>query len=314
MFRFFFVIFYITLLISCGGGGNSQLSISPLDFSQALMAEPTLQNGEKVEETAAVNQQNQYSLNSISANTGINPIFVFHKLANSINQSTQTDPYSLNAVVSEFCEYGGDYSGTVSGDLSNGNAFITYDDCSLITGITMSGTVMATLTNCDIFGDCEKVNITYVSNVLIEIDDSSLGAFSSTIIAGSTQEAEYSNRNLLGYTLDMKITAIQIVDGRRIGLEDADVRSKFNLFTPLEMYYRSGRFFIDDLMAYADYDTSYDMSLTPFIFDNNTGEIISGEARFRMANGGIAKIVGNGGEPMTYVDADGDGFFELIEN
>jgi hypothetical protein len=68
------------------------------------------------------------------------------------------------------------------------------------------------------------------------------------------------------------------------------------------------------LTAYVDYDESYDMSLTPFIFDIDSGEILSGEAHFLMANGGKTKIVGTGGEPITYVDSDGDGIYELIEN
>ena len=319
MIRVILIIFNI-ILISCGGGngGNSssQSSGEQPDFSKAVMAKPTLENGEKVEEIAAVNQQNQYSLNSVLENNNTNSIFIFHKLTGSFNQFRQINLYALNNVANEACEYGGNFNAHMIGDWgSELTVTLTYNQCTEISGLTLSGTMKMSLSdyNSD-DDDYDKIDATYITDVHLDIDDSSLGASSAKILAGSKQEVEFIDRTLFGFELDMKITARQVVNGVQVGMENADVRSKFNVFSSYEMYYRSGRFYIDDLKAYVDYDVSYDMSSTPYIFDNNTGEILSGEAHFLMANGGKAKIVGTGGEPITYVDANGDDIFEIIEN
>ena len=313
MKKIFLIMFVSNALISCGGGGGGQ-SINSLDFTNATMAIPTLENGEKVEETVAVNQQNQYSINSVSNSSTNNSVFIFHKLTNSFNQFKLIVPYSLNAVESINCNYGGSATVNIDGNMGDESvvAIVAYADCALIEGMTISGTIHTSLSDYN-SGDYDKGEYTYITNVDLVINDPSLGATSATILAGTRQEVSYLERSLFGFTIDMKITSGQIINGVRVGMENANVQSKLS-FSSYEMFYRSGRFYISDLTAYADYDESYDMSLTPFIFDIDTGEILSGEAHFLMANGGKTKIVGTGGEPITYVDSDGDGIYELIEN
>jgi hypothetical protein len=223
---------------------------------------------------------------------------------------------------SQPCGYGGYISGVISGitDINDWDLDYTlnadFDECEQSPGITLDGNILMSLSDYNSLYDVyDRVYATYLSDFNMIIDDPALGALSATILAGSNQDVEYLSHNYLGpITSDMKINAVTIVDGKKVALENAYVRSKLNILYPYEMYYMSGRFFIDNLTAYADYDESWDMSLTPFIFDSNSGELLSGEARFDLANGGKARIVGTGGEPMTYVDADGDGYFELSEN
>lgn len=320
--RITFIFFITASLISCGGGGGNK-SLNQFDFSNAVMADPTLENGEKIEETAAVNQQNQYSLNSVSSDKNPNTVFLFNTLINSINQFQQTEPYALNMVIDpEPCSYRGYISGVITGlsDISDWGSDYTlnanFDQCSEVYGITLNGNVLMSFGDYNsTYDEYDRVYAKYLSDFSINIDDTSLGALSATILAGSNQDIEYLSHNSFGpITSDMKITAVTIVDGNKVALQNAHVRSTLNILYPYEMYYRSGRFYIDNLTAYADYDESWDMSQTPFIFDSFSGEINSGEARFNLANGGKARIVGTGGEPITYVDADGDGFFELVEN
>jgi hypothetical protein len=327
MKKIFLIMFVSNALISCGGGGggggqstaggSSQPSMNLLDFTSATMALPTLENGEKVEETVAVNQQNQYSINSVSNTSTTNSIFIFHKLTSSFNSLKQLDPYALNAVQSVSCDYGGSAIVNLDGNWSdeNLNAIVAYVDCVAIEGITISGTLDMSLSDFNYSDDdYDKGVYTYLTNIDLVVDDPSLGATTATMLAGTRQEVSYLERSLFGFTIDMKITSRQVIDGLRVGMENVNVQSKFSIFSSYEMFYRSGRFYISDLTAYVDYDESYDMSLTPFIFDIDSGEILSGEAHFLMANGGKTKIVGTGGEPITYVDSDGDGIYELIEN
>ena len=45
--RITFIFFITASLISCGGGGGNK-SLNQFDFSNAVMADPTLENGEKI--------------------------------------------------------------------------------------------------------------------------------------------------------------------------------------------------------------------------------------------------------------------------
>ena len=72
-----------------------------------------------------------------------------------------------------------------------------------------------------------------------------------------------------------------------------------------ELYQTKGRIYINNLESYVDYDTSYDMSVTPFVF--NYSGVVSGEGRYIMANGANLKVF----HDRVEIDADNDGTYEL---
>ncbi len=319
MYKFSLSLFCVAIFFTsaCGGGNNS--SNQELEkglFSNSVMADPTLENGEKVEEIAATNQQEQYSLNAVASENRPNVFFKVYELIQNMDQYNSSK-YALNEVLSESCDYGGSFILTSDAEYRNdANIDVVYNQCDMFDGVIIDGSADMFLSDYDISEDeYTKVDITYTSDFTMKGDDEVVGKTAVTILAGSTSEIEYLSFNIFGpIESDMTISAVAITDGVRTGLENANVRSTINFLYPLEMYYKSGRFYIDDLTAYAEFDETWDMSQTPFVFDSNNGELIGGEARFDLANGGKAKIVGAGGEPITHVDADGDGVFELIEN
>ena len=77
------------------------------------------------------------------------------------------------------------------------------------------------------------------------------------------------------------------------------------------MYQTQGKIYIDNLNSFVNYDTTYDMSQTPFVFSYKG--LLSGEARYNMSSGGKVKIVAESNKAVTYVDANGDGVYELRE-
>lgn len=295
-----------SVLISCGGGGGD----SSFDTSNAVMALPTLENGEKVEEVSAVNQQDQYSLNAVANENNPNIILTMVTLVKGLKQSLNTDLYALNQVINQSCDYGGSFFVKTNQEYGEDMTLtVDYSQCGLFDGIVANGRARMLLTNfTEPDDDYTNYDITYLSDFTIVAD-----GITMTILDGATAEQINLRFDYSGAVeMDMKITANSIVNGVTNGMEDVNLRMSMDYNQT--MYYKSGRFYIDNLTAYADYDSSWDMSLTPFIFDGNSGELLSGEARFNLANGGKARIVGTGGEPMTYVDADGDGDFELSES
>ena len=77
------------------------------------------------------------------------------------------------------------------------------------------------------------------------------------------------------------------------------------------LYQKKGIIYIDNLTKYAEYDTSYDMSKTPFIYNFFYG-LQSGEARYNLSNGSKMRIVIEGSVKVE-VDTNGDGEYELTD-
>ena len=75
----------ISFLSACGGGGGGADTSSISFPSSATMAEPTIENGEKVEEVVTKDPQDiAYSLNSVEASTNHNIILTL----NNVQQKT----------------------------------------------------------------------------------------------------------------------------------------------------------------------------------------------------------------------------------
>jgi hypothetical protein len=80
------------------------------------------------------------------------------------------------------------------------------------------------------------------------------------------------------------------------------------------MYQTKGRIYIDNLASYVTYDTTYDMSKTPFVFNKNgTIKNDDGEARYNMSGNGKVKIIASQEDDgvKIYIDEDGDGVYSL---
>lgn len=116
------------------------------------------------------------------------------------------------------------------------------------------------------------------------------------------------------YTMDA--TFIADYGDVKIGIKDASYNYTYNTSDyNTSFYITKGTFFADNMSMYVDYDTSYDMSTTPFVMSDYYGEFQEGgEAHFNMANSGKMKIVIDANaNAISYVDADGDGTFETVE-
>jgi hypothetical protein len=305
-------------LTGCGGGdsGNTSNSgTSNLAFpSNAVIAEPTLTNGILVKDEVAKNQTSGIPmLNSIDSNTSINVALLGNNVSDIISKHIKDikfNQYSLNETISNTfnCSNGGTYS--VNGFGSNGSdgvITINYNQCNE-SGQIINGNVYTSISNYDsVAGDYKDLSIKFTSDFT-----TTTGNTVVEIIKNS-----YMNLNVLkfdsyGNSTEFKLTmSIQVIDGTTsFGQKD----SMYYFITDgynTAMYQTQGRIYIGNLASYVDYDTSYDMSKTPFIFSGSG--IISGEARYNMSGSGKAKIVVENNKPITYVDADGDGTYELSE-
>lgn len=121
MYKFSLSLFCVAIFFTsaCGGGNNS--SNQELEkglFSNSVMADPTLENGEKVEEIAATNQQEQYSLNAVASENRPNVFFKVYELIQNMDQYNSSK-YALNEVLSESCDYGGSFILTSDAEYRN---------------------------------------------------------------------------------------------------------------------------------------------------------------------------------------------------
>ena len=306
----------------CGGGGGSSSGTTSgsLFPSNAVKAKPTLENGEKVKDVVATNQVGETSellssLNSIDTNSKLNTALLSSKISTIILKHTKNinlQSYSLNEAVNETdnCSGGGTISYNGNGDDANGGTVtITANNC-IENSIKMNGSVYATIGNYDSSADDFKdYTIKYTTDFDVVADNSVIKIFKNSYEAiNITKFDEY------GDPQDFKLsTSLQATDGSEsYGVQDGTYYCKMDN-NDLIMYQTSGKVYINNLASYVDYDTDYDMSQTPFVFSGYYGTLQSGEARYNMANGGKVKIVAESNVAKAYVDADGDGTYELHE-
>lgn len=278
--------------------------------SNAVVAAPTLENGQEVEKVVAQNQQSAYSINAVNTSNHQN-VALTMKTINDKIQKLPLSTYSLNETVNETeqCLEGGSVNYNGSGSDTGGISLtVTFNNCNEY-GLTMNGSIFSTASNYNnTFDDYTKVNTTMLSDFTV-----SETGFSSKILEGSTTNIEYSDIVDL-YTankMKLSISAISEINGIQTGQKDAVYFFDTPSYSNSSMYQTAGKIYINNLNSYVTYDSSYDMSLTPFVFDYYS--ISSGEARYIMADGGKMRVVAEYNEAKTYVDADGDGYYELSE-
>lgn len=308
-------------LTGCGGGGSDGEVVSSstaLVFpSDSVMAEPTLVNAQKVRDVVVGGTLDALPLlNSVNNSSKVNLELLSRSVSKKIIEYTKDiniDTYSLNEVINEQidCNTSGTMDISSSFDITGGTITITFNECNDGDDLILNGSMQESVSDYDIAaGNFKTVAITFTTDLTVT-------DLSQTLIAKIVQ-GSYINMNILTFdiygvpqTYKLSMT-IQATDGIEIvGVENVVFYYDETNVPDMEMYQTAGKIYIDNLAKYVEYDTTYNMSVTPFIFLN--GVLTTGEARYNMADGGKMKIVIVDGIVTTWVDADGDGTYELTD-
>ncbi len=300
--------------VGCGGGGSSAPAGSSLAFpSNAVSATPTLDNGKKVKDAVSTNNTtgNPF-LNGIAQTSSVNIGLLNSEISQRILEKTKDlnlQTYALNEVVDETnnCSGGGTihYNGN-GNDTNGGTITYTFDSC-VESNVKLNGSIYASMSNNDGNGNFKDLSIKYTTDFTVVS-----GNFSSTIAKDSYENINVTQYSSYGSLEKFKasISLIATTGTQKYGVKDA-VYYYLTNDGQMSMYQTQGKVYIDNLASFVNYDTSYDMSQTPFVF-NGSG-LASGEAHYNMANSGKVKIVAQSGVVKTYVDANNDGTYELHE-
>jgi len=313
--------FSLTTFIACGGGGGgSNNNSDALTFpSNAVVAEPTIKNGKEVKDTTVKNQTEGISmLNAVSNESNLNAVSIGNNISTKIFKLTQKNSlnsYYLNKVINETenCSNGGTITYNGAGEEEKGGYInLTANNCNDGDSI-VNGSIYAVLSNYDSNVDNYKyLELKFTSNFSIEDVSKSTAITISKNSKFIVNVNSYDSYNeLKNFNLDISFIA---TDGSKtVGLKNC----KFNFdkidSQKIKWYMTQGKIYINNLSSYVTYDTNYDMSKTPFIIDKSNDNIESGEAHFNMANNGKLKIIAENGEAKVYIDANGDGTYELNE-
>ena len=293
-------------IVGCGSSSSDSSSgDSGLSFpSNAVSSAPTLENGQKVKESVATDPTSTLSaLNSVDQSSGVNLALVGAQLSTTVQSVTQDinlQTYALNEVIDQTSACSGGGSIHVKGSSDNQtSATATVDFNSCVEGsLTMNGSLVETIVISN--GDLSKLDLKFTT-------DFTQSSASSTL---SITSGSYLNFEMKDSTHGKMTTSMIATDGtQKYGMKDAVYYLDFTSNTSI--YQTQGRIYINNLASYVDYDTSYDMSQTPFVY-TSTG-LQSGEAHYIMANNGKVKIIAQSGVSTTYVDADNDGTYELSD-
>jgi len=307
----------VMIFTACGGGSSSSSSSSTsISFpSDSVLAEPTLVNALKVTEVAVGDPLDNLPdvplLNSVDNSSKVNMELLSRNVSQKIAKDAKNniETYSLNAVdeFTEACLVSGTIDFYANGDeISGGYVTITYNDCNDGDDTLLNGSVYMTVSNLDsTTGEFKDMTIKFTT-------DFTLTDLSQTLIAKIVKDS-YISMNILAFDMygeptDFRLSmSIQATDGIEIfGIENA-VYDYETSGTIVVVSQTQGNIYIDNLAAYVEFDTS----VQPFYYDN--GSLISGEIIYNMADGGKMKIVINNGLVITYVDADGDGDYEISD-
>jgi len=291
---------------ACGGGSSSSDTIAfPKDAAQA---EANNANAKEVTDVVASNPASTTSsLNAVENSSSQNIALTLYK-AYQKTPKLPLQNYALNETFSETVEcdegtiaYSG--SGTETGGATIN---IRYNQCTY-SDITMNGSAEIKYSNYDDFYENYTVTSTrYTSNFSI-----TRGSFYTTIFRGSTFTSSVVLSSIEGDNeaeqYQLSLTTISEANGEKSGQEG----SIYFFNNQGEMYQTAGKIYINNLTSYVTYNTSYDMSQTPFVFNYN-GELTSGEARYLMANGGKVIIGADSYGVYTLLDSDGTGDYQEV--
>ena len=298
--------------LGCGGSSSSSDITFP---SNATKAEATLENGQKVEAAVAKNQMNGVPvLNSINDTAHVN----LTQLNNSLSQhiikyakKTNLQPYALNANFSDTisCSQGGTIHMNGTENKSSGSITMTAKQCQENNQM-INGSMYMSVSNLDsTYNAFKNYNVKFTSDYTV----SEVGQATVTISKNSYMNIDILSFDIYGDPKSFKLTtSLQVTDGTNSsGIQDC-IFYYNSTYDSIRMYQTQGKVYINNLASYVSYDTSYDMSKTPFVI-NNKGELTSGEAHFIMAENAKVKISVVNNDAITYVDSNNDGIYELHE-
>lgn len=300
------------LFIGCSGDSDNGTTNTIAFPSSAINSEPTIENGTKVKEIVSQNQQEQYAINSVSDSNTQNIAITMKKLNDITSSKINYETYSLNETVNETenCINGGNINTTGSGsETTGGSITITFNSCNE-DDLVMNGKMHVTLSKYDAtYEDYANISLTILEDVIMtSSQDGTIKLKSgSTITTESSNFTSYYEAN----KMKMTISAISEIGPIKTGQEDAVYYFDLSYYEP-SMYQTQGKIYINNLESYVEYDTSYDMSQTPFVFSYYGLE--SGEARYNTAKGGKVKVTAENGVAKAHVDVNGDGIYELSES
>lgn len=302
-------------LSGCGGELTKRTDV--LTFpTYATRAAPTLENGQRVARVVAVNQIGGVpGLNSIDGKSGFNIALLSRKVAAKIVKQfktigTQSDSLNKTLNESENCSDGGRLSYSGSGDKTNGvSVTYTADNCSDGVLVT-NGSVLVVASNYDSStGSFKNYRLQFTTDYSVSnlADDLFV-----KILQNSTMGIDVTAFDDFGDMKDYKVSeTLQATNGSdTYGLEDA-LFVYYQGDSSLQMYQTKGRVYINNLTAYVDYDRGYDMSLNPFVFSGDGYRLQSGAAVYRMQNDAKLEVIIEDSSIKVYIDADGDGTFEI---
>lgn len=298
-------------LVGCGGGGSSSGSTGLSFPSTATKAEPSIQNGQKVKEIVAKNQEPSYLMNAVEASESQNIVFTLLPLQDVLRLKQNFNTYALNETIDqvESCRNGGTihYSGSGS-DPQGGTITTTFNNCN-INNMTINGDFYQKFYNYN----SEHDTYQNIDTKVLTDESIKIGEISSKIYANSTWNMEvisFGNYDEMD-SIKLKLSTISEVNSVKSGQNNAIYYfNNLHTSTP-SMYQTQGKVYIDNLTSFVDYDTNYDMSKTPFV--SNGLKVISGEGRYLMSDETKLKIIAESDNTRVYIDADNDGIYELSD-
>lgn len=301
-----------------GGGGGSSSTLLDSSFTNAVVAPATIENAEAVEETVVSTDASQFSsLLSVSNENSVPNLSgtvasISKTTAKFINYSTLNN-YSLNETINESqsCSYSGTVSYIGSGDESGGTLTLTFNNCKETSSETMNGSIKAVISNYNSSADnFSTINMSIPSDLTMTYSSTT-----ESIKAGSYFNMNVTSFDYSGYPeiYNIATTIVSTIGSDSYGVKDAKFYYDIS-GSDASMYITQGRFYANNLGIYVDYDTNYDMSATPFVYSSYGTFDNGGEARFTMTDAGQMKIVIESNTPISYVDSDGDGIYELVES
>jgi hypothetical protein len=304
---------------SSGGATSNDVSFP----KNAVKSKATQKNAKLVKDATATNQKGGVGglLNSVSDDSKMNTALLTNQISQNISryiEDVNLQTYSLNAVVNNTQSCGGGGTLTISGEIieKTGMALsMTARNCN-DTIVKMNGSVDFTISGYNSDNNLFKdMSLNFTSD------------FEATQLATSEYAKIIKNSKFIfksetgGYTklrkYSLDITMLATDNNKKYGLQDCKYyfyETGENEDNEVKMYQTKGRVYINNLASYVTYDTTYDMSKTPFVFNKNgTLKNDNGEARYNMSGNGKVKIIASkeDGGVKTYIDENGDGTYEL---
>jgi len=279
----------------CGGGagGNGGYEGSGLFPSNSSLADATEDNGIEVAEMLVSYNVESNSpdfrkyrvLDNTKSSKKALSALVLSQLDMVKSKISPKRSHKRAKIIDEdgVCSNGGSYykHGEITKEYG-GEVEYEYNNCK-IGGVLYDGKMLVKASDYDYYNEeFTKIDIEYKSDFYTDDGEQ------YTIKKGST----ISTTLLDNGNYEVKSTIVSRKDGKTKGFKDVVfVIKSYSNFTYL--YQTSGRIYINNLREYVVLDDDYDMSDTPFKYDN-TNSLKSGEARYLMRGGKLKISIENG--------------------